>query len=108
MTFGRAAACQPAVGDKAMSPSKEPTPLTEHEPQLDHNRKLSDRLLRMKRRSLAATVVLGFMMAVILPVDVLPTAAMGLLVGAVALFSYFEIRRVAIFRRDLKERRRSG
>lgn len=74
------------------------------DPQLDHYRKQSDRLLRIKRWVLAAVALLAFPLVMILPPAMTGTAIIGLLVVAFASFCILEVRRVMIFRLDVKER----
>jgi len=74
-------------------------------PELQHNRKEFDRLLRRKRQVLAAVVLAAFPVAMLVPVAGIPATVVALLTVAGVIFLYLEFRRVQVFRRDLRERR---
>jgi hypothetical protein len=77
------------------------------EPQLRHNRKESEELGRRKRQLLIAMVFLAFPLTLIVPRG--PAGlALGILIGLTAAAVLFiEVKRVLVFRRDLRERRSS-
>jgi len=76
------------------------------EPELPTNREESDRLLRMKRKTLVLMILLAVPAGMLLPSRYVPASLGGLLLGGVLGMGYLEIQRIRIFRRDLKQRRR--
>ena len=75
------------------------------EPQLQHNREQYDRLLRRKRQLLVIAVLSVFPITLLVPDDAWIPAWIGLVILVGCAFAFLEIRRVLIFRRDLRERR---
>ncbi|MDH5761280.1 MAG: hypothetical protein OEZ65_17080 [Gemmatimonadota bacterium] len=80
------------------------------EPQLRHNREEFDRLLRRKRQVLVASIPLASLpLAIPVMLRTSPEVVVHALIGYYAvvfsIFGYLEIRRVMVFRRDLRERR---
>jgi uncharacterized membrane-anchored protein len=76
------------------------------EPQLEHNRKEYDQLNRNKLWVCVAAVTATFPLAILLPKEPL-VVVISIMLGSVMIaIVYFEVRRVMVYRRDLRERQR--
>ena len=72
---------------------------------LPHNRDRAAHLLRRKRQVLLGTVLAGFGVALFAPIGVVGWSGMSLLIVGAAAMLAIEVKRVLIFREDLRERR---
>lgn len=77
-------------------------------PQLEHNRRESRRLIRRKRQFAVASIVAVLPVALLVPDDYVVAGVMGLFVLTMIAIGYFEIRRVLVFRRDVRQRKSGG
>ena len=73
-------------------------------PQLDHNREAARRLIHAKRAVAVVAFLAVFPVALLAPADYLVQCVVGLLVLAIIAFGYLDLKRVLIFRRDVRER----